>query len=214
MLRIRSKSNFRILAATRRIFVQSEIHNNQTQQPMSDTKLGQLIGFEAQRDAIHIAIAPVVSAGSVKPGEHIGFMDDGRVGIRAKVKLGIADPFLKADVQEGERFYMFLYPQTVTGMRHEWQHPEFPINFPACDNESKRSLEAMAERCGCSLERLLERLDLYAEGSCGPDDSIQEKLNRFGDEIAVRDMWANYERCRMTKVDESIKTDTYFRCAC
>lgn len=181
---------------------------------MSDTKLGQLIGPEAQRDAIHIAIAPVTAAGNIQPGEHIGFMDDGRVGIRATVKLGIADPFLKVSVREGERFYMFLYPQTVTGMRHEWSHPAFPNAVPFQDDESNRSLVAMAKRCGCSFNMLMERLDLYAEGSCGPDDSIQEELNRFSDEIAVRDMWANYERCRMTKVNESIKGDTYFRCAC
>ncbi len=59
----------------------------------------------------------------------------------------------------------------------------------------------------------MERLDAYAEDSCGPNDAIQEELNRLGD-IAVRDMWSNYERCRGIKLEEKIKTETYFRCAC
>lgn len=92
---------------------------------MSDTKVGQLIDETAQRDAIHIAIAPVISAGNYRPGEHVGFMPDGRVGIRAKAKIGIIDPFLPDGVSTDQRCYIFLYPQTVTGMRHHWAHPSF-----------------------------------------------------------------------------------------
>lgn len=92
---------------------------------MKDTKVGTLIDATAQRDAIHMAIAPIIADADYAPGTHVGFMDDGRVGIGAEKKLGIIDPFLKRVVRENERCYIFLYPQTVTGMRHHWEHPAF-----------------------------------------------------------------------------------------
>lgn len=92
---------------------------------MSDTKVGILIPEGAVRDAIHIAVAPAIASGSFLPGEHVGLMADGRVGTRVEKHVGIIDPFLEHPVREGERCWIFLYPQTVTGMRHHWSHPAF-----------------------------------------------------------------------------------------
>lgn len=92
---------------------------------MKDTKVGKLIDATAQRDAIHVAIAPVITAELCDPGEHVGFMEDGRVGTNAKKKIGVIDPFLKDTIGANKRCYLFLYPQTVTGMRHHWEHPSF-----------------------------------------------------------------------------------------
>lgn len=92
---------------------------------MSDIKLGQIIEGEAHRDAIHIAIAPVVAATKLHPGDHVGPLPDGRFGSGAKDYIGIVDPFLKSPVRSDEKFYLLLYQNTITGMRHEWQHPAF-----------------------------------------------------------------------------------------
>lgn len=34
--------------------------------------------------------------------------------------VGIVDPFLRESVQPSQRFWLFLYPNTVTSLRHEW----------------------------------------------------------------------------------------------
>lgn len=92
-------------------------------------KLGSLITEEQQRDAVHIAVAPVIAGMEMYPGEHIGFTDDGdayTVVTNAKKHIGIVDPFLQGKrIAKGEQFYMFLYPNTITSLRHDWIHPAF-----------------------------------------------------------------------------------------
>lgn len=94
---------------------------------MTDVKLGNLIGPDARRDAVHIAIAPVIAAEKLQPGQHVGFVKQGdseHVG-DCEEPIGIVDPFLKRMVQRDERFYLCLYPNTTTSLRHEWSHTAF-----------------------------------------------------------------------------------------
>ena len=92
--------------------------------------IGQLLDDTAKRDAIHVAIAPVVAAHDLAPGQRVGFVKAGNcelVGTGA-ASIGIIDPFLRDVVREGERCWLFLYPNTVTSLRHEWTHPLFKEN--------------------------------------------------------------------------------------
>lgn len=93
---------------------------------MNDTQqmLGKLIESPQERDAIHIAVAPVVAGAPLSPGQHIGFLEGGRVGVVSK-PIGIVDPFLKKPVLVSQTFWLFLYPNTITGLRHKWVHSEF-----------------------------------------------------------------------------------------
>src|SRR5262245_55868441 len=96
-----------------------------------DHKLGEIINplDNPQKDAIHIAIAPVVAGcNGLKPGEHITLDKDGsatREGLLLNQAIGIVDPFLKEEVLIGQTFWVFLYPKTVTNIRHDWTHPAF-----------------------------------------------------------------------------------------
>jgi hypothetical protein len=91
-------------------------------------RLGELIDDgDRRRDAIHIAVAPVTAALALRPGQHVGLIESGDrelVG-PCDFNIGIVDPFLAADVEAGQRFWLYLYPNTVTGMRHAWSHPAF-----------------------------------------------------------------------------------------
>src|SRR5271165_1998507 len=88
-------------------------------------QLGKLITTEQERDAIHIAVCPVTAGKDLKPGEHIGLIGDDFVVGPSVNNIGVVDPFLTEDVKVGQCFYMFLYPGTITGLRHEWTHPMF-----------------------------------------------------------------------------------------
>lgn len=92
-------------------------------------RLGKLLDeHERRRDAIHIAIAPVTAAERLSPGQHVGLVRDGIefVGTVAEEdQLGIVDPFLTEPIEEGQRFWMFLYQESITSLRHYWAHPQF-----------------------------------------------------------------------------------------
>lgn len=95
---------------------------------MDEPRLGQIIEGPARRDAIHIAVFPATACERLSPGEHVGFPNPGdpeKVG-KCEKPLGVVDPFLARDVEAGERFWLFLYPKSVTGLRHAWEHPAFP----------------------------------------------------------------------------------------
>lgn len=92
---------------------------------MSDIKIGQIIKGIANRDAIHMAIAPVVAYERLTPGSHVGFIN-GKAGLTgADNTIGIVDPFLKEPVKPGDTFWLFLYPGSIKGLRHEWTHLAF-----------------------------------------------------------------------------------------
>lgn len=113
---------------------------------MSDTlKLGQIITTPQHRDAIHIAVAPVTAGEALKPGQHVGLVL-GYAHAVVDSAIGIVDPFLGCDVNKGEVFWLFLYPGTIKGLRHEWVHPAFPVEEGARSDreESEKWLRAYA----------------------------------------------------------------------
>src|SRR4029077_11817181 len=82
---------------------------------------------DRRRDAIHIAVAPVTAAVRLAPGQHVGLVREDNVewvGL-CDHAIGVVDPFLAEAVEPGQRFWLFLYPGTITGLRHVWTHPAF-----------------------------------------------------------------------------------------
>ncbi len=129
------------------------------QQPI----LGQLIGHDEKRDAIHIAIAPVIAASDLKPGDHIGLVEPGNTEMVDRISsehIGIVDPFLPRKVKEGERFWMCMYPRSTTGaIRHDWDHPAFTAALAARKmlgaDESEAWLRTFANERGLAFIDLI-----------------------------------------------------------
>lgn len=78
------------------------------------------------RDAIHLAVEPVIAGVDLLPGQHI-VVDNGVAWPTAiGGGLGIVDPFLKLPVERGQPFWFVMYPRQVHTLRHVWTHPAFP----------------------------------------------------------------------------------------
>ncbi len=91
------------------------------------------------RDAIHIAIAPMIAAHCIPPGYHVGINEKGEAG-DFKPYVGIVDPFLDRWVDPGEKFWLCLYPGSVTSLRHVWSHPSFTATHPTTVKMAEEAL--------------------------------------------------------------------------
>lgn len=136
---------------------------------MSEVKLGTPPPKDAQRDAVHVAIFPCIAGQKLKPGQHVK-IDGGKAYSAKDDAVGIVDPFLRESVANGVRMYVCLYPASVIGMRHHWQHPAFDGDKA----QSEQWLRNYAARVNCydgpeaAFERLIEGLkdkQLYFYGS-------------------------------------------------
>lgn len=85
--------------------------------------LGMILDGTQGRDAIHLAVEPVIAVGTLHPGQHVGFVTNG-VGVGDK-PVGIVDPFLTDVVLPGQNFWLVVYPRQITSLRHVWTHPAF-----------------------------------------------------------------------------------------
>lgn len=94
---------------------------------MNTPEVGKLIEGQAFRDAIHVAIAPMVAGALLEPGDRVVLIGGEAYATTSfdPNAIGIVDPFLTKDVNENERFWLFLFPNTVTSLRHVWTHPAF-----------------------------------------------------------------------------------------
>lgn len=117
---------------------------------MSDSQflIGKLIEGRGEPDAIHVATMPATAAEILKPGQHIGFAEGGwRVTGQPKAPyqfIGIVDPFLANDVAVDQRFFVLLYPNTITGLRHVWSHPSISKDGLGVGSASEKWLRDFA----------------------------------------------------------------------
>ncbi len=121
------------------------------------------------RDAIHLAVEPVVAGETLAAGEHIRLNDQG-LAIATGDPLGIVDPFVIGGVAKGQKFFMVLLPRTITSLRHVWEHPAFtkPVTVAAMEQR----LKEIAGEIGARPEEILRNTqywvqhgDYWSEGS-------------------------------------------------
>lgn len=97
-----------------------------------------MIHFKPEaRDAIHLAVDPVVASQPLRVGQKIGIINGKAYPAGNILKRmshpdmiipyhGIVDPFLPRTVEPGETFWFVMAPRMVTSLRHVWEHPAFP----------------------------------------------------------------------------------------
>lgn len=104
---------------------------------MNETKLGTYPIDINHRDAVHVAVFVATSKQTLEAGDMVALSVMGnnevyRTNDKSKA-IGIVDPFMvkvRNDwmdryLDAGQLFYVLLFPGTVTGMVHRWNHPAF-----------------------------------------------------------------------------------------
>ena len=184
---------------------------------MSDTKLGTLLEGNPSRDAVHVAIVPVTSNEVLHPGQHVGLEKGSTMVVTARTKklLGIVDPFLTNRVMPGDRFYLMLYQQTVTGMTHVWKHPAFPdapvpapVDLKPTASPSELALRGFADEVGLDYEDLLQAARDYLKHG----EYLCEG-GRWEGQSMPPDFWDHFEEVTGQKVPAE-ERGHFFSCSC
>lgn len=175
-------------------------------------KIGTILGGSELRDAVHVAVCPIEAGEWIRPGEHIGIGTDGKATAKNAMHTGIADPFLKETIKAGNRFYMFMYPQTITSLRHEWTHPAFE---PTSD-EKKASESLLRQFCEAYEIGYAELLKSASEPNgyinLGFDAGNISDISRRHPEY--KDFWDHIEIVTGRKFDELHRERANWTCGC
>ncbi len=97
--------------------------------PVQET-IGTILTEDYKRDAIHIAMFPAISAEILWRGDYVA-LENSREDLVFKVLpsdkrcIGMVDPFVNDRINPYQKFWVFLLPNTVTSLRHDWTHPAF-----------------------------------------------------------------------------------------
>lgn len=178
----------------------------------NEVKLGELLNETAQRDAIHIAIMPVIAAENLVPGQRVSILHDRAYGNNLH-PIGIVDPFLKGNVKRNARFYMFLLPNTITSLRHEWTHPAIDAEKIVADQRKQMAIEWLTVFAD---EFNLTYAQLVASATAFVETGKYHHLNFDTPDIAykkVDDMWNHLEIAAGLKKPDG-EYATFFNCAC
>lgn len=112
--------------------------------------MGEILPDDAGgRDAVHVAVVSAMASEKLFPGQDVGIGEQqGRdyEAIASAALIGIVDPYLKMPVLKGERFWLYLYPRSITGLNHHWTHPAFPDDARADASYAPPSAKLDAEK--------------------------------------------------------------------
>lgn len=186
--------------------------------------LGTVIGPGEARDAIHLAVEPVIAGETLRPGDHVG-LKDGYAQKNARPLLGIVDPFLDNPVIIGDRFWLIIYPRRITSLRHVWEHPDIPSTpvdpKPSDDLESDRkkararmAIEMIADGLGVDPDELIRHAGRYvADRKRGGWGDYWIEGDRFEGVVLPDMFWPHYETLTGETVEEAHR-GSIFSCSC
>lgn len=171
--------------------------------------LGTIIGEGEQRDAIHLAVLPVVSGARLYPGQSIDAKDG--IATPAVKGLGIVDPFLAGAVQPEQRFWMVLRPRIIKSLRHVWTHPDLPdepgVHAPGDEKSAAMAaITSIGSGLGYSADELIE-------GAIGHLDAGEYMSTGAHDIDLPDEFWPHFEAATGRKVPGD-KRYSFFSCSC
>lgn len=169
-----------------------------------------------RRDAVHVAVNPITATQRLRRGQRIKVVNRVET-VPSKADedyTGIVDPYLdKPVVNEGETFYLWLRPGSITSLVHSWTHKDLDadlsVELPKELTEVEKStrwIEEYAGTLGFHADLLLNFADNYLK--YGNYINTGEMQLYLDDEF-----WDHYEVVTGNKVEKN-KRYSFFTCSC
>lgn len=189
----------------------------------SGVKVGKLCDRNAQRDAIHVAILPVVAGDDhMWPGSKIRLVYGSNEVVKGNAEYGnadgIVDPYLETAPRKGERFYMWMMPNTITGLRHDWTHPKVDASFPTVTNEHEEWLRQFADDWNFSYDELIAQASSPNKGGRYDRYIVAQGIDLhsagdLGDGVAD-EFWKHLEALTEQKYGDDHRQSFGWSCTC
>lgn len=168
------------------------------------------------RDAIHLAVEPVIAGETLNPGQDIGIVDGKAFHSGAKLNkwVGIVDPFIKRRIEPGEKFWLVVYPRQITSLRHVWSHPDFPEAEPKAPNidDPVEISKAWIVTFAAEIDQTYHRLMRAA------DDWFYHNEYTYDNTEAYKDHWDKFpefwDHYKIVTGREPTEKDSFFTCSC
>ena len=175
--------------------------------------LGSIISENEKRDAIHLGVEPVIAGEKLHPGDHVSLKDGIAKRTLPTCGVGIVDPFLPKGPEEGQRFWLVVYPRQITSLRHVWEHPSFPasqeIQFKIEESpmsESEKWIRDFASNLGVKYDELLNRAEDYQVNG-----EYWNQGERFEGEWIPEEFWDHYKEVTGKEVKDRY---SFLSCSC
>jgi hypothetical protein len=179
------------------------------------TTLGTILDDTAKRDAIHLAVIPVIAGEEMDAGQHVTVRDGAAWATSVGEGVGIVDPFLTTELMPGERFWLVLYPRTIQSLRHVWSHPEFPdeptagASGPDRRAESEKWLRSFIDTADCPSYEMVMATIADGYETWDPDHLHFDGRDAHGE--IPPEFWDHVEIVLGRSVRDRPK---YFSCSC
>lgn len=163
--------------------------------------LGKVLKEHQDRDAIHVAVISVVAGKLLCPGDHVNIIDIDTMTVGQSIlqPIGIIDPFLKDTVKKGDICWLFLYPNTITSLKHKWTHPAFSEAPDTSKVISEKWMKDYGFSLGLSKSELMNAADDYIKHG----NYLCHRGPRFESETIPDEFWNHYEVLTETLVEHS-----------
>jgi hypothetical protein len=173
------------------------------------------------RDAIHLAVEPVIAGVRLRPGERVK-IEEGFGVPAGHDATGIVDPFLSDLVQSGQRFWFVVLPRTITSLRHVWSHPSFPEEATFHDDADEHYVTDKAASEAWMRKWAMEHVSENYDGDYGEkvseDDAFafaihageEESIGPYEDarDYIDHEWWTHWEAIT------GKRGKAYFSCSC
>lgn len=105
------------------------------------------------RDAVHVAVISGVCADDgLSPGDTVTVIDGKVHKTVPSLAVGVLNPFVFEKPAKGDLVWVCLFPNSITNLRHHWQHPMFDDAEPerkCTKEESEAWLRDFVKRSDC-----------------------------------------------------------------
>ncbi len=176
------------------------------------------------RDAVHVAVFSATAPTTVFPGQDVGIADrdsspDALVSPKVGPLVGIVDPFIRGMIPVGARFWVYLYPRTITALAHRWSHPAFGDNAatvyatPNSRAASEKWLRDFVARSDIpDYETVIDTVRAYVEDTVTGWDAEYVTFNQQASGDIPPEFWDHVA----VVLGRSVKgpRPSYFSCSC